>query len=99
MFSFVKTAYAATNPVIDGIIVKVAENILNPLIELAFGVATVVLLWSIFKLIKNAENVNDHAKALKNIGISLIGFVVMLCAYGIIRFVLNTIGVQPPPGL
>ncbi len=91
MFPLVKTAYAATNPVIDGIIAKLATQILNPLIALAFAVATVVLFWGLFQLIKGGDDPDARKLGHQHILWGIVGMAIMVSAYGILNFIFSTL--------
>ncbi len=92
-------AYAETNPAINSFLTKLAVEIINPLIGLAFAVAVVVFMWGLFKLIKGGDDPEVRKTAKINILASVIGFFIMFSVYGIIHLVLNTIGVPVPSGL
>ncbi|MDE2172898.1 MAG: hypothetical protein KGJ33_03065 [Patescibacteria group bacterium] len=70
----------------------VIANIVNPLIELAFGVALVVFIFGVVKLIASGD-VSDEARSRARwtvIG-GVIGMFIMLSAWGIIHLVANTV--------
>jgi len=73
---------------------KINQFILNPLIMLAFAVATLVFFFGIFQFIKSetADTKRDEGK--KKILYGLFGMFIMISAYGLIRLVLGTFGIS-----
>lgn len=94
------TVHAAeVNPVVAGIIDKIAVHILNPLIALVFAVAIVVFLWGLFGLIKGADDPSEREKAKQHVIWGIVGMFIMVSAYGIIYLVLNTFDIPIPDAL
>lgn len=79
---------------LDIVLGKINTNIINPIIELAFIVATVVFLWGIFEFIRGADDKDKRQKGRDHILWGLVGFVIMFGVYGIITILVNTIGVS-----
>ena len=77
---------------------KINQFILNPLIILMFAVALLVLFWGLFQFITSAETDEGREKGKRNILWGVIGMVIMVSVYGIIRLILGTLGV-PTAGL
>ena len=74
---------------------NVIDLILNPLIELAFGVAFVYFLYGIVKYLSLDAADNKRIEARNAILWGIVGMVVMFSVYGLIRFVLLTFGIAP----
>ena len=74
------------NEIID---VVVAE-ILNPLILLMFGVATLYFFWGLYKYVSGAYSDKDQDEGKGNIVWGLVGMAIMVSVYGIIAFIKNT---------
>jgi uncharacterized membrane protein len=72
---------------------KISQYILNPIITLGFVVATIVFFYGIVKFIQNADDDTKREEGKKSIIYGIVGFVVMFSVYGIIKFVLNTLGI------
>lgn len=90
---------AEVNPVVAGVINKLAEQILNPLIMLAFAIAIVVFLWGLFQMIRNADDPGARQEAGQHILWGVIGMLIMVSAYGIIYLTLNTFEIPIPEAL
>jgi hypothetical protein len=73
---------------------QISRIILNPLIILLFAIAFLVFIFGIFQFI-NSEAVDDSRnEGKKKIVYGLIGMFIMFSAFGIVRFILNTFGLQ-----
>lgn len=73
---------------------KVNNLILNPLILLAFGLATAYFFYGIIKFISLEAGDAKRKEAQNAIIWGLVGMVIMFSVYGIIRFVLATFGIS-----
>ena len=71
---------------------NVADEILNPLIFLMFSVSLLVFFWGIYGYIRNSDNSDERKKGGKHIMYGLIGLVIMISAYTIVRIVVDTSG-------
>lgn len=71
----------------------IARLILNPLIVLGFTIATIYLFVAIIQLIGKADS-GDLEKNKKNVMYGVIGLFVMFAVYGILRIVLETLGIR-----
>jgi hypothetical protein len=87
------------HPVVSRIISKIGEEILNPLIVLAFAVAGVIFIWGVFQFIRSGDDPSARAEGAKHILWGLLGFVIMMSAYGIIYIILNTFDIPIPNSL
>lgn len=76
---------------------RINKVILNPLIGLMFAVALVVFLFGIFQMIAKSEDETARETGRRNIMYGVIGMVIMISVYGIIRIILGTFGL-PSPG-
>jgi len=74
---------------------KINQYILNPLIFLLFAIATLVFFWGIFQFIfsQTADDKRDEGK--RKIFWGLFGMFIMISAYGLIRLILGTFGIDP----
>ena len=75
---------------------SISRFILNPLIVLAFAVASLVFFWGIFQFISSetADAARDEGK--RKIFWGLFGIFIMISAYGLIRLILGTFGITGP---
>jgi hypothetical protein len=94
------TVYAAgNNPTISGIVDKISEHILNPLILLMFALATVMFLWGVFQFLVNSDDSEARDTGRRHILWGVIGMFIMVSVYAIIRIALTTVSIPVPPGL
>jgi predicted cobalt transporter CbtA len=77
----------------DTVLSKINTNIVNPAIEMAFIIATVVFLWGVFQFISGAADKEKRQTGKDHIMWGLIGFLIMFGVFGIITILTNTIGV------
>ena len=70
--------------------------ILNPLIVLAFAIAALVFFWGIFQFIFSETSDAKRDTGKKKIFWGLFGMFIMISAYGLIRLILGTFGIDPP---
>jgi predicted cobalt transporter CbtA len=77
----------------DVVLSKVNANIVNPVIEFAFIIATVVFLWGVLQFIAGAGDKEKRQIGKDHILWGIIGFVIMFSVFGIITILANTIGV------
>lgn len=86
-------------PVLNAFLVKVVEQIVNPIILLLSAGAFVVFVWGVFEFIMRAGDATKREEGRKAIFWGLIGLVIIFGAYGIINLALNTSGIPVPPAL
>ena len=75
---------------------KVGDNILNPLIYLMFGVASLVFAWGVYMFLAHLDSEEERKKGGLAMLWGVIGMAVMLGANGIIRVICGTLGVACP---
>jgi len=75
---------------------KINEVIINPLILLLFALATVVFVWGIIGFLASTGSDDGREKGKRHMLWGLIGMVIMVSVYGIIRFALSTFGIETP---
>jgi FtsH-binding integral membrane protein len=86
----------AINTAVAGSLSKIVSVIVVPIVELVFALAIVFFVWGAAGLILNKDNGEKHAQSWKHIMWGLIGMVIMVSCYGIIRIIAATIGVASP---
>ncbi len=74
---------------------NVSRVILNPLILLMFGLATVYFIYGIVKFLSLEAGDKARDDARRSILWGIVGMVVMFSVFGLIQFVLGTFGVTP----
>lgn len=99
MFDIIAHAQTASGPHITyamSFMQKVKVAILYPLISLLFGVAFFYFLWGVFQMVANATSEEARTKGRKHIFFGVIGMLVMLSAFAILRIASQTVGVTVP---
>ncbi|MCX6717043.1 MAG: hypothetical protein NTV72_03895 [Candidatus Taylorbacteria bacterium] len=79
---------------INSKILIIAQQIINPLLLVVMMLAILIFVWGIYEYYFKDVAGGDRAKGSQHILWGLVGFVIMLCAYGLIHVVLNTFGVD-----
>ncbi len=77
----------------DDVLHRVNANIINPAIEFAFIIATVIFLWGVLQFIWGAGDQAKRQKGKDHMLWGFVGFIIMFGVYGIITIVTNTVGV------
>ncbi len=78
----------------DDVLFKINANIVNPAIEFAFIIATVIFLWGVFQFIMNAADKTKRQEGKDHMIWGAVGFLIMFGVYGIITILGNTLGVS-----
>ena len=76
---------------------KLNAAILNPLIALAFAVATIVFVFGIVQFIRSETADSEREAGKKKILYGLLGMFIMFSVYGLIHIILGTFGISNPP--
>ena len=90
-----RVAYAAVPPIPDdvkGFIAKISLNILNPIILLMFGVATLYFIYGVLQYIWNPDNEEARETGRQSMLWGIVGMFVMVSVFGIMRFLISSIG-------
>lgn len=69
--------------------------VIRPGLLLLFGVAFVIFIWGLVEFIRNADDSDGRETGKKSIMWGLVGMVIMISVYGIIRIAYGTIGGNP----
>ena len=80
----------ATNDTLP-FIKRVNKFILNPILVFMFFIAALYFFWGVFSLIANVDNDEARTKSKDAMLWGVIGMVIMVGAFGIITFILNTL--------
>lgn len=91
-------AYASSHTAAaQSLVARIEDVILFPLIALLMGVALLVFLWGAFEMIYHSENETAREKGRQHLIFGIIGLVIMVSAYAILKIAANTFFV-PIPG-
>lgn len=78
------------------LIIKFAEVIVNPAIIVMFAVAFLVFLWGLAEYLRNSSQAGGKNDGKDHIIWGLVGMVIMVSAFAIIRILLSTFGIDVP---
>jgi len=76
---------------VDQFIIRLADVVLNPLIQLMFAAALIVFLWGVFEFIKGSDSEDARATGKSHIIWGIIGMFIMVSVYGILQILGNTV--------
>lgn len=82
--------------VAQGIMRKLETAILFPLMKLMMAAAVIVFLWGAYQMILNAEDGGERESGRKNMLYGIIGLLVMISAYTLLKIAADTFGVKVP---
>ncbi|HTH93134.1 MAG TPA: hypothetical protein VL576_01480 [Candidatus Paceibacterota bacterium] len=78
---------------LDDVLFKINTNIVNPAIEFAFIIATVIFLWGVLEFIWGAGDATKRQKGRDHMLWGFVGFVIMFGVYGIMTLATNTLNI------
>lgn len=81
---------------INGLLGRIDQFILNPLIVLMFVVSLLVFFWGLVEFITKAGEEGGRETGRRNILYGIIGMCIMVGVYGIIHVILATFGIPVP---
>lgn len=89
-------AFAATPPAsVLSFVGKVSTNILNPIIAIIFALAFVYFIYGVAAYIWNPDSEEARIKGQKAMLWGVVGMFIMVSVFGIMRFLINSIGADP----
>jgi len=99
MFTFISIAHAATaKATAQGFVDKINDFILFPIIALLMAVAFIVFLYGAFVYVKNANNDTARETGRNHLMYGVIGMLVMLSAFAILKMAAATFGLNEELG-
>ncbi len=76
------------NPTISSIIARLQTEVLNPLINVLFVLATVIFLWGVINYVIGSRGDERRLDAGKRVMVwGIIGMTIMASAWGIVRII------------
>ena len=93
---FPNTAYAAEiPPTVLTFIGKISTEILNPIIAIMFALATAYFFYGIASYIWSPEDEKAREAGRKAILWGIVGMFIMVSVFGIMKFLISSIGADP----
>ncbi|MEK7531437.1 MAG: pilin [Patescibacteria group bacterium] len=80
----------------DSILQRFIDAIITPAIYLLFVLALFVFMWGVFQMMYHADDPESRRQGKQNILWGVIGFVIMVGVYGLIRIITGTFGIENP---
>lgn len=81
-----------TDSVINSIVPRIVDNIVLPVVQLVFALAVLMFVWGLIGFFRGAEDSEARTTGQRHILWGVVGMVIMVSVYGIIRLVANTVG-------
>ncbi len=81
---------------INTLLNRINEFILNPIIILMFVIALIIFFWGLVEFISKAGSEDGRSTGRRNMMWGIIGMLIMVGVYGIIRLILSTFGLDAP---
>jgi len=86
-----KIAYAGA---LDDFLVKVSDNIINPLIIFMFALAMVFFLYGVLEFFLNQDNEEAKTNGKSHMMWGVIGLTIMLGVWSILSMIINTFNIK-----
>ena len=85
---------------IDTLIYRLNTQIINPIIVFMMALAILMFVWGVVEFLMNQGGGEEKAIAngKQHILWGLIGLLIMVSVFGIMRLIVNTFGIKGPPG-
>lgn len=75
------------------------DNIVNPFIILLIAFAILYFLWGVAQFVIYSDSEEERSKGKRHMIWGIMGIVIMVSVFGILSLVLNSFGVDSPPGI
>ena len=75
----------------QGLVDRLVDGLVNPFIELLFGIAFLVFIWGVFQFIAGASDAKKRDEGRKHMIWGIIGLFIMLTAYGILNWIVEVV--------
>lgn len=94
-FSLLRPQIAEAS-VVGTLILKINKYVVNPLILLMFAIAILMFTVGIFEYLAQKDNPDATQKGKNHMLWGIIGMFIMVAAFGIMRLIINTLGIELP---
>ena len=76
---------------LDELIVNISDDILNPLVWIFAGAATIYFLWGVFEFIRDYDSPEARSTGAQHMLWGIIGMFIMFSVFGIMNLIGDTI--------
>jgi hypothetical protein len=80
---------------LDGVLAKIADKIVNPLIRAIFALAMIWFFWGVLQFIRGAGDESARSIGKQHMIWGVVGMAIMVSAFAIIQIATGQIGVTP----
>jgi hypothetical protein len=87
---------SSINSSLNASLANIVSVIAVPIVEFVFALAVLIFVWGAAGLLIYRENPEKRSESQRHILWGVLGMFIMVGAYGIIRLIASTIGVQSP---
>ncbi|MBP6855228.1 MAG: hypothetical protein KBD26_03700 [Candidatus Pacebacteria bacterium] len=77
---------------IDGLLAKINQYLINPLIVFMFAVALAYFMFGVVQFLTHQESSDERAKGQQHMLYGVIGMFIMIAVFTIMRILANTLG-------
>ncbi len=91
--NLLNVAYAATGQSVCGLVANINRVIINPIIGIIFALAVILFFYGMAKFLFYSENDDKRAEGRSHMVWGVIGMFIMVSVFGIIRLIMDTLGV------
>lgn len=95
---FASPAWAASGSglaYLDGVLGKIADKIVNPLIRAIFAAAMIMFFWGVLQFIRGAGDESARSIGKQHMIWGIVGMAIMVSAFTVIQIATGQIGVTP----
>lgn len=85
-----------SNPAVSSVVSKIVANIVAPLVTGLFFLTMLIFVWGLFGLISKGDDPTARKEGQQHMLWGVVGMLIMVSVYGIIRLIGNTVGVENP---
>lgn len=80
---------------LDGVLGRMADAIINPLIRALFAVSLVQFAWGVTKFVRGASDATARETGKNHMIWGIVGMAIMVSVFAVIRLAVGQVGVQP----
>lgn len=82
----------------DEFLVNISTAVVRPALGLLFGITFIIFVWGVVQYIRNADDAKGRTEGQRSILWGLVGMMIMISVFGIIKIIVGTVGADLPTG-